>query len=356
MGFNLFQKEKANVLLSKAFSSYVDKGLLDTILKNQESLNLLGEQKKISIIFSDIKGYTELSNTFPPQVILETLREYLDIMVTQITFNGGTVDKIMGDGIMALFNAPIDLPNYSEKSLKAALNMQKSMVQLQKKWHLEGKTNLTIRIGIATNTVFVGNLGSEDHLEYTAIGNAVNLAARLESSSPPGGILVCKETYKLNKNTFNFRPISGLNLKGFKKGYTAYLVQSLFNNENQNENLISKGDLNKKERRDELRFEQNIPIEIQFHKNSYSGNIINHSVSGLSFFSKKVFEINQTISISINLTSFLDSNIDIFENNFEAKNALIYVELKITWSELDLINLYGGKIQHYRCQSKKLIN
>ncbi|HQO92778.1 MAG TPA: adenylate/guanylate cyclase domain-containing protein, partial [bacterium] len=158
-------------------------------------------------LFSDIAGYTSLSNSLNADSIMKSLRLYLDEMMTITAEHNGYVDKINGDGLMILFGAPKPFNDHAKKALDCAVAMQKKVHDMQKEWMEITGRELKIRIGIATDTVFVGNLGGAGHIEYSAIGRGVNFAARLESKSEIGGILVSEETVES----------AGLRPEGYKR-------------------------------------------------------------------------------------------------------------------------------------------
>ena len=185
-----------NQVLSNAFDNYVSpeilKWLKDTggeILKKDSA-----QRREITILFSDIAGYTSLSNSLNAENIMKSLGLYLDEMMKITADYNGYVDKINGDGLMILFGAPKPFDDNAEKALKCALKMQKRVAEMQDTWQAITKRELKIRIGVATDMVFVGNLGGKGHIEYSAIGRGVNLAARLEKKSDVGGILVSERT------------------------------------------------------------------------------------------------------------------------------------------------------------------
>lgn len=185
-----------NQVLSNAFDNYVSpeilKWLKDTggeILKKDSA-----QRREISILFSDIAGYTSLSNSLNAESIMKSLGLYLDEMMKITADYNGYVDKINGDGLMILFGAPKPFEDNAEKALKCALKMQQRVDEMQEMWQEITGRELKIRIGVATDTVFVGNLGGKGHIEYSAIGRGVNLAARLEKKSEIGGVLVSERT------------------------------------------------------------------------------------------------------------------------------------------------------------------
>ncbi|MBI1944291.1 MAG: CHASE2 domain-containing protein [Deltaproteobacteria bacterium] len=213
--------------LRQAFERYVAPHILDKVLQSGESIDIRGHKRQLTLLFSDIKGYTTLSNTLQPDQIVELLCGYLDGMVEIILSHEGTVDKIMGDGIMAFFGDPLPQKDHALRSIKAALDMQRAVGKMGEKWVERGLSPLQVRIGVATGEVFVGSIGSRHHLEYTAIGRPVNLAARLEGKAPPGGVLISQETYELVKDEVVTREVRGLDLKGYSGGYDAWLVLGL---------------------------------------------------------------------------------------------------------------------------------
>lgn len=207
-----------NKVLSQAFDTYVSPEILNWLKEtggrvlNAES----AERREITILFSDIAGYTSMSNELSAENIMKSLRYYLDEMMDVTSRNLGYVDKINGDGLMILFGAPKNFDRHEDYAVKCACEMQKSVAGMQDKWQEITGKELKIRIGVASGVVFVGNLGGEGHIEYSAIGRNVNLSARLESASEIGGILVSHDCYKKlsNKPDAWERFVS---LKGYEK-------------------------------------------------------------------------------------------------------------------------------------------
>ena len=185
-----------NQVLSNAFDDYVSPEILKWLKDTGgESLKKDSAQRReISILFSDIAGYTSLSNSLNAESIMKSLELYLDEMMKITADCNGYVDKINGDGLMILFGAPKPFEDHAQKALECALKMQKRVTEMQEQWQEITGRELKIRIGVATDRVFVGNLGGKGHIEYSAIGRGVNLAARLEKSSDEGGILVSEMT------------------------------------------------------------------------------------------------------------------------------------------------------------------
>jgi adenylate cyclase len=198
-----------NQVLSNAFDNYVSPEILSWLKETGGKVlqSNSAERRQITILFSDIAGYTSLSNSLNAESIMKSLRLYLDEMMTITAEHNGYVDKINGDGLMILFGAPKPFGDHAKKALDCAVAMQKKVHDMQKEWMEITGRELKIRIGIATDTVFVGNLGGAGHIEYSAIGRGVNFAARLESKSEIGGILVSEETVES----------AGLRPEGYKR-------------------------------------------------------------------------------------------------------------------------------------------
>jgi len=205
-----------NQVLSNAFDNYVSPEILSWLKDTggQVLRSDSAERRNITILFSDVAGYTSLSNSLNAETIMKSLRLYLDAMMLETAAHNGYVDKINGDGLMILFGAPKPFEDHAKKALECAMAMQKKVVELQQEWQEITDRELRIRIGIATDTVFVGNIGGTGHIEYSAIGRGVNFAARLESGSEIGGILVSEETIE----QAGFRP-EGYKRSVALKGY-----------------------------------------------------------------------------------------------------------------------------------------
>lgn len=208
-----------NEMLHDAFRDYVAPEVLDW-LKQTGGAALSPEAattRQITVLFSDIAGYTRLSNALAPTQIMDSLRFYLGEMVAVVQKHGGYIDKINGDGLMVLFGAPRADERHADLAVACAKAMQARVLQLRPRWKELTGGELTIRIGVATGPAFVGNLGGKGHIEYTAIGRDVNLAARLESKSVHGGVLVSEGTYAAMaaKPVGEFRD---LELKGYEDG------------------------------------------------------------------------------------------------------------------------------------------
>ena len=209
--------EKKGRQLKKAFSNYVSPDLVREIEKNPDKLVLGGEQRELSILFSDIRGFTSVSESLTPPELVTLLNEYLSPMTRIVLEEKGTLDKFIGDAVMALFNAPLDLPDHAEHACAAAVRMLDELKQLNVGFAARGMHTLDIGVGINTGPAVVGNMGADIRFDYTAIGDAVNLASRLEGLNKYYGshILVSEDTRKqITSDRFVFREVDRVRVKG----------------------------------------------------------------------------------------------------------------------------------------------
>ncbi|MEI6613731.1 MAG: adenylate/guanylate cyclase domain-containing protein [Chrysiogenales bacterium] len=174
------RERRKKKFIQNAFKNYLSDSLLAEIMKNPQGLNLGGEKKLVTIFFSDLAGFTSLSENLPPEEVVNILNTYLERMTTVIMANGGFVNKFEGDAIMAFWGAPLTSPDQALKAMHAALRCQEELSELNNDFEKDGLPRLGMRIGINSGEVIVGNIGSQKRFEYTVIGDAVNLASRLE--------------------------------------------------------------------------------------------------------------------------------------------------------------------------------
>ena len=191
-------KEKR--FIKGAFGKFVSPAVVAEIAENPESLQLGGSKKVLTLLFSDLAGFTTLSEELDPQDLLQRLNEYLSDMTDIVLAEQGTVDKYIGDAIMAFWNAPKPVADHADRALRCAVLMQRRMAELNALWRERDPehTDMVVRIGINTGTVVVGNLGGENTFNYSAIGDPVNLAARLEPANKTYGTLTMVSEFTLN--------------------------------------------------------------------------------------------------------------------------------------------------------------
>lgn len=185
------------------------------------------KRKRLTIFFTDIRGFTDVSEVSEPEELIELLNEYLSRMTEIVYKYEGTLNKFMGDGIMGFFGDPIDCDDHAERTIKMSLDMKLKMNELKEKWALGIGGNIDIGIGINTGYVTVGTIGSEAHMDYTVIGGQVNLAARLEKMAKPGQILISYRTYELVRNIVDTEEIGEIEVKGIHRPVMVYNVLSL---------------------------------------------------------------------------------------------------------------------------------
>ena len=219
-------EERERVRLKKAFQSYVAPEVVNQIIKHPENLRLGGERRELSILFTDIRGFTSLSETLDPEALVAVLHEFLNPMSEIIVKHGGTIDKYIGDAIMALFGAPLDQPDHSRRACRTALEMVQSLKVLDQDWVERGRPSLRVGIGINSGPVSVGNMGSNRLFDYTAIGDNVNLASRLEGLNKFYGteILISATTAQHLDGDFYFREVDLVRVKGKKHPIAIYEV------------------------------------------------------------------------------------------------------------------------------------
>jgi len=217
-------EEKQSRFIKKAFSSYVSDKLVEQISKNPDLLKLGGEKREITILFSDIRGFTTLSEKTKPEQLVELLNEYFTPMTNITLANNGTLDKYIGDAIMAIFNAPMDVPDHTYYACKTALEMIENLAEVNKNFQKKGYPTIDIGIGLNTGEAIVGNMGTDRRFDYTAIGDSVNLASRLEGTNKVFGtrVIVSESTYNHVKDKFNFRMLDKIQVKGKHEGVTIY--------------------------------------------------------------------------------------------------------------------------------------
>jgi adenylate cyclase len=219
----LFARYRQQLLLSNALSRYFPRALADRIMREGKT-ELTPAYKELTILFSDISGFTKWSSDKSPEDVHNFLSDYLESMAEILFAHGGTVDKFMGDGILAFFGDPFDMPDHTERCIRAAIAMQKRVRLLAEKWKPLVDIDLKVRVGINTGKVIVGNLGMKTRIEYTVIGAAVNLAQRMESNAPVGGILVTADVREKVKDKFEFAERRDVTVKGYGETIEAYVI------------------------------------------------------------------------------------------------------------------------------------
>jgi len=213
--------------LKTGFARYVSGYILEQILNSDMPAKLEGERRKITVLFSDIRQFTSLAERLPPEKVVSILNEYFEGMLGAIFAHQGTLDKFIGDGLMAEFGAPLDDPNQERNAVCAALAMQEALQKLDQRWGQEGKPILQMGIGIHTGMAVVGNIGTTRRMDYTAIGDTVNVAARLEQATKilKVPIIISEATYKGLKGEFLAESLGPLALAGRHEEIVAFGIK-----------------------------------------------------------------------------------------------------------------------------------
>jgi adenylate cyclase len=215
--YRFFTEEQRAREIRKMFSSYVSKRIVDELIRDPSKAKLGGDRKEITVLFSDIRGFTSFSEKHQPEEVVSLLNEYLGAMTNIVFEYEGTLDKFIGDAIMALWGAPVGQPDHAERACRCALTMIEKLKELQKKWANEGKYVIDIGIGINTGGMVVGNMGAEGKkMDYTVIGDNVNLGARLESLTRQynNHIIISESTYAKVKDIVDAKALGAVTVKG----------------------------------------------------------------------------------------------------------------------------------------------
>jgi adenylate cyclase len=215
-GYRNLVIEKRSRFVQRAFSTYVSPALVNQIMRNPERLKLGGEKKVVTILFSDLRGFTALSERLAPEALVSLLNRYLGPMTDVVLSENGTLDKYIGDAIMAIYNAPLDVPDHAARACRSALRMIEELRRLNPVFESEMGLQIEIGVGIHTGEAVVGNMGTSVRFDYTAIGDTVNLTSRLEGQNKYYGtrVLLSEETRSACGEGFLCRPLDLLRVKG----------------------------------------------------------------------------------------------------------------------------------------------
>lgn len=214
--------------IRRAFSSYVEPRVVEEILKNPDGLELGGTQREITILFSDIRGFSALAEKIEPQLLVQMLNRVHDPFTQAIFSQGGTLDKFIGDAAMALYNAPLDLDGHARRAVTTALEMVNGLAEVNRQFASEGLPQLRVGVGVNTGVCIVGNIGSSQRFDYTAIGDPVNLASRLEALCKTYGVttLISEFTRQQIGDDFMLRRIDRVRVVGKEEAVSIYEVRA----------------------------------------------------------------------------------------------------------------------------------
>jgi len=227
MGITLYHytmEEREKRFIRSTFSVYLSPAVITDLLDNPDKLKLGGENKRLTIFFSDIAGFTSISENLPTERTVHLLNHYLTEMSDILLKHRGTVDKYIGDAVMAIFGAPVDYPDHAKSACLSSIEMHERLIELNKNWQAEGFPAINCRIGLNTGEVKVGNMGSAKRMDYTVIGDEVNLASRLEGANKAYGtkLMVSESTYNDAKDAIEARELDLLAVAGKQKPVRVY--------------------------------------------------------------------------------------------------------------------------------------
>ena len=219
-------EEQDKARIRGMFQQYVAASVVDELIERPELLSLGGEERVLSVLFSDVEGFSTISEHITPTMLVELLNEYLTTMTELVVDHGGIIDKYLGDALMAEFGVPVPLEDHALRACRAALKMTQELARLREKWAREGKPQLEARIGINTGPMLVGNLGSRRMMDYTVMGDHVNLASRLEGANKLYGtrIMVSEFTWEQAKDGVVGRELDRIRVKGKEEPARVYEI------------------------------------------------------------------------------------------------------------------------------------
>jgi len=227
--YHVIKVRKHSAMIKGMFGQYVSKSLVNELLNNPEKLSLGGVKKNITIMFSDIEGFTSISEKMEPEELVVFINKYLSIMTSIVLKHRGTLDKYLGDSLMAFWGAPLNVENKELQSCRTAILMQKKMNELKSGFSSDAARKVRTRIGINSADVVVGNIGGAERFDYTVMGDGVNLTSRLESANKIYGtsIMISETTYSKVKDKVLVRVIDKIVVKGKTKSITVYELLGL---------------------------------------------------------------------------------------------------------------------------------
>jgi adenylate cyclase len=229
ISYRFFFEERERKKVRSAFQQYVSPGVISQLLQRPELLRLGGEEKKLTAMFCDIRGFTTISEGLSPAALVDLLNEYLSEMTEVIFRHWGTLDKYIGDAIMAFWGAPFPQPDHAERACRAGLEMLQALNRLQSRWEAQGRPRMDAGIGINTGPMLVGNMGSTRRFNFTIMGDNVNLASRLEGLNRTFGtrLIVSETTYQTVQQKMLARELDLIRVKGKTKPVKIYELLGL---------------------------------------------------------------------------------------------------------------------------------
>jgi adenylate cyclase len=223
MGESLTQKRR----IETAFRRYVSDHVLKEVVAKPDAISLRGEMREITVLFIDIRGFSQLAEQIVPELLVAFLNESFELITNRLLDHGGTVDKYIGDAILAYFGAPIESPDHPQRAVAAAIAIQRAVRERNLKRETLGQPFIRLDIGIAihTGSVVVGNIGSELKMDYTAIGEPVNVTNRLQKLAEPGWILVTDEVAERISDVVSLAGLGPRQIEGREEPINVHRVE-----------------------------------------------------------------------------------------------------------------------------------
>ena len=220
----LFETQQKRKELRDTLQRYVSFNVVEQLISHPNELKLGGSRRKVSVLFSDIQGFTSLLAVKEPEEIIHQLNEYLTEMTALIFSFGGMVDKFVGDAIIGIFGALDERPDDTLRAVRCAIAMQKKLCELQAKWRAENAPVFNSRTAVNTGEVIMGNVGSPQRMDFTAIGEPVNTASRLQAVAEVGSVVICTGCYEELKDFLDVKSLGAITLKGMTEPVTVYEI------------------------------------------------------------------------------------------------------------------------------------
>jgi len=223
MARSLREKE----MIKRAFTRYVAREVVEEVLKDPEHAMLTGERREATVLFCDIRGFTSMSERLSPEQVVSLLNEFYTLMIETVFKHDGTLDKFLGDAVMAVFGAPIAHPDHAARAVLTALDMRRAIGELGARRRAAGLDAFEVGIGVSLGEVVAGTVGTEERMEYTVIGDSVNVASRLQDRARPGSILLSRRTYEAVSDLVDAKSLGAMKVKGKEEEVEVYEVRGL---------------------------------------------------------------------------------------------------------------------------------
>jgi class 3 adenylate cyclase len=238
-GHKLTESSEAPIIDFSEPQSYTPKFLADKILTTRSSIE--GERKLVTVLFADVANYTSMSEKLDPEEVHKIMDGCFNILMNEIHKYEGTINQFTGDGVMALFGAPVAHEDHAQRASHAALSIQKTIGEYGVKIKNDRGVEFKMRIGLNSGLVIVGSIGDDLRMDYTAVGDTTNLAARMESIAKPGSVLISEPTHKLVRDFFEFKSMGKVEVKGKEELQEAYELMKAGEVETRIEAAAAKG-------------------------------------------------------------------------------------------------------------------